>query len=249
MKKMFWLFLFLFWGSSLQAENSFHSFFYEGNRLYSEGKYKEAIEQYNRILQEKKESEALYYNLGNSYYKIGEKGKALVAYKRALKQSPRDQELRYNLRLVQSQLQDQITPQPKNRLTQSYWNLVDSLSLFEWEVLFFAFYSLVFILLGIYLLFSSKRKVSFRFLTLAASFALVVAVCFAGKSVKSAQRLAIVLAQEVQARYGPSENDAAAFVLHEGGECRVLSTQNQWVQIRLADGKMAWLPRQAVEII
>ena len=249
MRKTLWLWLFLFWGSPLLADNSLHSFFYEGNRLYSEGKVKEAIEQYNRILQEKKESSALYYNLGNSYYKIGEKGKALVAYKRALRQSPRDQELRYNLGLVQSQLKDQITPQPKNRLTQSYWNLVDSLSLFEWEVLFLAFYFLVFILLGIYLLFSSKRKVLFRFLTLTASLTLVVTVCFVGKSVKTAQRMAIVLAPEAQARYGPSENDAAAFVLHEGGECRILTTQNSWVQIRLADGKMAWLPRRAVEII
>ncbi len=249
MKKILALTLLFLSASSLQAENSLNSFFYEGNRLYSEGKYKEATEQYEFLLQKEKESPALYYNLGNSHYKMGEKGKALVAYKRALRLNPRDQELRYNLRLVQSQLKDQITPQPKNRLTQSYWNLVDSVSLFEWNILFFSFYFLIFILLAVYLLISSKRKILFRLVTFAASFALVVSACFAGKTVKNAQRVAIVLSQEVQARYGPSENDAAAFLLHEGAQCRLLTVQNSWVQIRLADGKIAWLPKQAIEII
>lgn len=249
MKKPLLIVLFLLFSFSLHAEESVQSFFYEGNRLYGEGEYQRAIDVYEAIVQKGGATAALYYNLGNSYYKLDQKGKALLFYKRALKLNPRDQELYYNIRLVKAQLKDKVVPKPENRFARTYWELVGQWSLTDWSLFCLILYLIIFVLALIHLFFRSFRKVSFRVLITFISIGILLLICWSGKYYRESLTEAIILSAEVQAHYGPSEKDAVAFTLHEGTECLILESDQEWAQIQLADGKIAWLPKKALERI
>ncbi|MGB3774489.1 MAG: SH3 domain-containing protein [Leeuwenhoekiella sp.] len=38
-----------------------------------------------------------------------------------------------------------------------------------------------------------------------------------------------------------------AFLLHEGTKVMILSTQEDWSEIRLADGKEGWIPKTDIK--
>jgi len=223
--------------------------FFEGNRLYSEGKYFEAVEKYQLALQSDKLSSALYFNLGNSYYKLKDLGNAVLFYHRALKWAPRDEELKYNLRLVESQLRDNIIPKQKNALARTYWGFVDQWTEKELVLLFFVIYFAIVLAALFKLFWVAARKNLTRLLGGLLLFWGLFVSFLVGNSIQADQFQAVVMAQEIQARYGPSEQDVAAFTLHVGTTCRILGSSEDWFQIRLADGKVAWLPNTSVEPI
>jgi len=223
--------------------------FFEGNRLYSEGKYVEAVEKYQLALQSDKLSSALYFNLGNSYYKLKDLGNAVLFYHRALKWAPRDEELKYNLRLVESQLRDSIPPKQINVLARTYWGFVDQWTEKELVRLFFIFYFAIVFIALLQLFWVAARKNQSPLLIVFLLFWGLFISFLVGKSVQANVSHAVVMEQEVQARYGPSDQDVAAFTLHVGTTCRILGSSEEWFQIRLADGKVAWLPNTSVEPI
>lgn len=248
--KKFILALFLLFLVSLPAwSQTPEAAFYEANRLYAEGEYEQAAGQYKQLLQSGIKSAPLFYNLGNALTKLGEYGQAALAYRRALKLTPRDAELRYNLRLVESRLKDQILPQAKNPLLSSYWRFVNRLTENEWLALFLASVLFLFIIAVLRLYWVPARKIWGRIFIGFSLISFIVFLFLIGKAVEAGKVEAVVTAKEVQARYGPSETDVPAFTLHEGAPCEIISPGAEWVQIRLADGKVAWLPAGALETI
>ena len=59
----------------------------------------------------------------------------------------------------------------------------------------------------------------------------------------------VVLDREVYARYGPSETETKAFLVHEGAEGRVLDDSKEWVYIALPNHNSGWIPRSSCEVI
>ncbi len=235
--------------STMSAVAQEESLFSEGNRLYAEGAFELALEQYEKVLQQGEASSALYFNLGNTAFKLDQLGQSLRYYKKSLKLDPRDPELKYNIRLLESQLKDQITPIPQNRLLQTYWKFVRSWSLDHWTRFFLIVYGLLFIFLIAHLLMRSLKKVLLRLILVNGIGCVVIALCFVGSISLYNQTNAIILSKEVPARFGPSETDALAFTLHEGTQCQLLSEKEEWAQIKLADGKIAWLPKKDLGLI
>jgi len=248
MKQSIAIVLFVLFSQATYAE-PLESNYFEGNRLYSEGKYQEAVEKYQLALQSDKVSPALYFNLGNSYYKLKELGKTILYYHRAMNLAPRDEELKYNLRLVESQLKDSIAPKQKNALARTYWGFVDQWTEKELLLLFFIFYFAIVLAAVLQLFWVPARKKLFQLLIGLFLFWGLFVSFLVGKSIQNNVAHAVVMAQVVQARYGPSDQDVAAFTLHVGTTCQILGANENWVQIRLADGKVAWLPNTSVERI
>lgn len=226
--------------------------FDEANQLYHQGKFANAIEKYETILQSGLVSAELYYNLGNAYYKAGNIGKAILNYERARRLHPNDDDILHNLQLANLMLTDRIEPIPR-LFIWDWWDGIKgtfSLSAITW--ISYIFFLLVLgsvaavMLAGTYAL----RRVGFA-AALGSSVALAIAlVIFFGK-LDDVQRsdLAIVTANITTIKNSPDPQSTDAFVLHSGVKVLITDRVNEWLKIRLADGKVGWMERTACEVI
>lgn len=66
---------------------------------------------------------------------------------------------------------------------------------------------------------------------------------------ESNNEYAIVMADVANIKSAPDNSGNDLFVLHQGLKVQVLDHVNNWEKIRLADGKIGWIPDQEVETI
>ena len=57
----------------------------------------------------------------------------------------------------------------------------------------------------------------------------------------------IVFAESSDARAEPTMGSEVAFVLHEGTKVQILSQEEAWIRVRLANGKDGWIPAEDVK--
>lgn len=223
-----------------------------GNKYYQEQKYEEAIDTYKKILSKGYESSALYYNLGNTYFRLGKLGYAILNYEKALKLSPGDEDVNYNLKIANARTVDRITELPKLFIVQWWEILITSLSLNNWALLTIVFYILLLSCIGIYLL---SRKVSlqkFAYYTGIISiviFLFTSAILISRYNYEKTRNYGILLEPSYTVKVAPDYRSNDAFVIHEGIKFIVEDHVNNWSKIRLADGKVGWLPDKVFEKI
>jgi hypothetical protein len=82
------------------------------------------------------------------------------------------------------------------------------------------------------------------FLCLLALVVLVDRAMFLGRSDE-----AVVVASITTLKNSPDPKSTDAFVLHAGVKVLVLDSINEWMMIRLPDGKIGWMERGAAETI
>ncbi|NCS89373.1 MAG: SH3 domain-containing protein [Ignavibacteria bacterium] len=59
----------------------------------------------------------------------------------------------------------------------------------------------------------------------------------------------IVVENTVTVKLSPDHKSGDAFIIHEGLKVKLEDTIDDWVKIRLPDGKVGWLQRNDLEII
>ncbi len=59
----------------------------------------------------------------------------------------------------------------------------------------------------------------------------------------------VVIAQSITVKSSPDIKSTDAFVIHEGIKVSLEDKLDNWVKIRLADGKVGWIENDAVEKI
>ncbi len=235
----------------LRAETAEQTFD-QANQAYQQGKFAEAIEKYEMILERGLLSSALYYNLGNAYFKAGNLGKAVLNYERALRLSPNDEDIQHNLQLVNLMLTDRIEPTPR-LFIWDWWDGIKgtfSLNAITWiGYLFFLLVlgSVVTIMLApSYAL----RRAGFAAALVTSLLLAITLVIFFGK-LNDVQRsdVAIVTAGITTIKNSPDPKSTDAFVLHSGVKVFITDKVNDWLKIRLADGKVGWMEQSAGEVI
>lgn len=223
--------------------------FPEANLKYQAGDFEAAAVGYEKAIASGRASGAVYYNLGNARFRLGEKGKALLAYERALKKMPRDKDLRWNLVVLQSTIPDHIEPSPENALPTTLLTLAGYITTGESAALLTLFLALWFLaaLLGFVApgaVFWAKLARPFILICLAASAGL-----FAFKWSDTRDPRVVILQKEVYARYGPSEKETKAFLLHEGAQAALQDESKDWVYIALPNKNAGWIPKRSCEVI
>ncbi len=226
--------------------------FKQGNQLYQEGKFAEAQDAYESLVKNGYGGGTLYYNLGNAYYKTGDVGRAILFYERALRLTPGDDDLRHNLRLANTVLIDKIEPTPR-LFIWDYWDVVkQSLSVPSLMWLAYAFYVLT---LGAFAFLILARTYRLRKVGLVsglvsgAVMAILIVILTARLSDLEKKDSAIVTVQIATVKNSPDSKSSDAFVLHAGAKVQITDRLSDWVQVRLADGKVGWMERSAAEVI
>jgi len=216
-----------------------------GNKFYQEQKFEDAIKIYQKIIAQGYESSALYYNIGNSYFRLGKLGYAILYYEKALKISPGDEDILYNLKVANARTVDRISELPKLFIIQWWEILITSLSLNGWAVITIIIYLLLLTSIGAYFLSRKTNLQKIAFNTGVVSiifFVISLLILIARYNHEKSTNYGILLESAYSAKVAPDEKSNDAFLIHEGIKFVVEDNVNNWSKIRLADGKIGWIP-------
>jgi tetratricopeptide (TPR) repeat protein len=194
----------------------------------------------------------LFYNLGNTYYRSGEIALAILSYERALRYIPQDEDLRHNLQLANLLITDRIEPTPRLFFLEFWDDLKNAISLQGTTWLAYLAYLLVFASLT--LLFLARTYLLKRIGMMSAVVSLflfaTLLFLFAAKLADfTEENEAIVMEPVVTVKNSPDAGSSDAFVLHSGVKVEITDSVNEWIEIRLADGKIGWIVLSGVQRI
>jgi tetratricopeptide (TPR) repeat protein len=239
-------------GGSCAIAQSPDQFYQQADSLYQQKKFAEARDLYEAIVSNGYVSGDLLYNLGNTYYRLGDLGRAILNYERARRFLPGDDDVRHNLQLANLRVVDRIEPTPRLFLWDWWDGIKGAISAQSavWLVLVF----LVFVAVAAITMMLGHaygvRKIALIG-GLVAVFFLAFTLVLAIQKIAEAERQdeAVVVAEITTVKNSPDQRSTDAFVLHAGVKVRLIDSVNDWVQIRLADGKVGWMERAAVVTI
>jgi tetratricopeptide (TPR) repeat protein len=219
------------------------------NKFYQDGNYPAAIESYQKILSQGFESGALYFNLGNTYFRSGRLGHAIFNYEKGLKLEPNDEDLSYNLKIANARTFDKITELPKLFIVSWWEGLVTAFSVSGWTfIVVIVFWALVASLA--FYFFSNKarlQRISFLSSSISLSILIIVVVILAARiSREATTNYGILVEQTYSAKVSPDTRSNDAFVIHEGIKFAIDDQLNDWAKIRLIDGKVGWVQKNAL---
>jgi tetratricopeptide (TPR) repeat protein len=226
--------------------------FTKANELYRGGKYAEAIHAYEEIVSNGYESPALYYNLGNAYYKAGEYPAAILNYERARRLSPDDEDILHNLRLANLRIIDKIEPVPRLFFLEWWESFIGSESASGWgNIAIVTLWVSVMLLAGYRL---SRGPAAQRAFLLSGAAAVAISVfAFMAGGIQAGREssggAAILFTPSVSVKSAPDSQSTDIFVIHEGVKVDLLDSVGEWRKIRLADGKIGWLPMSDLKVI
>ncbi len=220
-----------------------------GNQYYHNGQYDAAIQTYQKILSQGFESGPLYYNLGNAYFKSGKLGWAIYNYEKGLKLDPNDDDLAYNLKIANSRTFDKIQELPKLFIVSWWEGLITAFSVTGWSIIVIIFYLALIGSVATYLL--VRRSFFQRIAFMSGSISLAVLLLtlvflFARVGREASTNYGILLSPTYSVKISPDSKSSDAFIIHEGIKFSLEDNVNDWVKIRLADGKVGWIQRDAL---
>lgn len=220
-------------------------------KQYTEKQYREASESYAELLQYGT-SASLYYNYANALFKSGELGKAILNYERALKLDPKNEDINFNLQYANNAKTDKIEPIEPFFAQQWIRSIGRVTTANGWAYISICSFIATLILALIYLFgkHTAVRKVAF-FSTL---FTLLLTICSMSYAFSSKRDIehrtdAIVLSGSVSVKSSPDDSGTEVFVIHEGTKVNIRTTVGEWIEIKIADGNLGWIPSADVEII
>ncbi|MEN8120361.1 MAG: tetratricopeptide repeat protein [Bacteroidota bacterium] len=250
-KKITWLFILniaLIINSYAQTD-SLYSIIKQGNKAYTESNFEQAITNYEQVIKSGYSASELYYNLGNAYYRKLDYKSAILNYERALLLAPDDENILTNLEFSRNHIQDRIEEIPEFFFFKWVDSLVNIFSSKAWSVISITGF-ILFLFLAILFLFSRTiiiRKLSFL---LSILFLFLSALSFYSGLVQNkkltSHNNAIVFTSSVTVKSAPTSSGTDLFIIHEGLKVKILDSTEGWKEIQLSDGKIGWLPEDAV---
>ena len=214
------------------------SLFVSANSDYAKQEYNAAIKKYNLILSSNLESPELYYNLANSFFKINEIHQAIYYYEKALKIKPDFDDAKENLEICNLQLIDKIEEIPELMITSLYNNIINFLSLKNWIYLTLIFIWVSLIIFS-YNSFVKKNKKSVLYLVIFSFFLFFITIKKYNQNINIKE--AIIYSSVINVMSAPSEQSTNLFSLHIGTKVKIEDQIENWVNIRIANGKKGWV--------
>lgn len=224
----------------------------QGNSYYASEEYQKAIDSYQRVLEQRKESAALYFNMGNAFFRLNKLPEAVLYYEKAKLLAPNDREIQENLEMARSLTGDEIEAVPEFFLTRWRKAVMNWMHADTWGIMSLTAFLLMLVAAGFVVTGRSAQAKRLAF-SLGVVLLLVAGVSFslghAQKNRIQAHDTAIVFSPSVTVRSAPSSSGTSLFVLHQGTKVRIQETTEKWYEIRIANGEVGWLKKEAVRRI
>lgn len=197
-------------------------------------------------------SATLQYNLGNTFFRLGDRGRAILHYRRGLAIEPGHAALRANLDYVRGQVTPLVAAPPASAFwrTLLFWHYDTSLS--RRFVAAVALATAGWLGLLVLVLRRGPRRPA-PLVALAVLLAACGAIS-AGSVIwqlraERRQPAAVIVAGEPVLRLGRGESYEPAMrePLGSGVELQILSERLDWLEVRLSNGHVGWVPASGVE--
>jgi len=228
------------------------SVYHRAGKAYDTGNYEEALALYRQLNEQGLEAADLYYNMGNAAFRSNKLGFAILYYEKALKLDPRHEEAESNLEYVSMYREDQLESVPEFFLRSWFNSLVLLLPLKTWSILSI---TLFLILLSGILLYIFGQRLVFKKsgFTLAVASLIIFIISFSATMRRHHALVdpdkAIVVSPSVVVKSSPSQSGNELFILHEGTRVSTDEEVGEWVEIKISDGRIGWIPVNTLKMI
>ena len=220
----------------------------QAGEYYRNGEFDKAIRIYEELISDGYQGTSLYFNLANSYYRVGKLGYAILNFERALKTSPSDEDVKHNLAFANLSTVDRIQPLPTFFLFEWWETLLTSLSVNGWTYLAYFFFIVLLLLITLYFFaktVSQQKIILFSGLANLVLLLLIVSLLVVKINREQTHISGVIIGQSITVKNSPDEKSTDAFVIHEGLKVKLEDRLDNWVKIRLADGKVGWVENDA----
>jgi tetratricopeptide (TPR) repeat protein len=218
--------------------------FAKATQAYSSSRFQEAITGYEALVRSGDWSANLFYDLGNAYFRVGDLGRAILNYERALALERHHPEAKANLQIARDQARAlELTARPIERVLR--FASVNQFAIAAAIALWVAAFSLV------HLLFAQRQHAGAIALSSLSLF-IFASAAFASYRLENGthgKALAIVIANDVEARLATADNAHSVLALPPGSEIEILSTRGDWFYAALPNNLRGWLPAKSAELV
>ncbi len=223
--------------------------FEQANAAYKAKNYALAATMYDDIIKKGIVDANVFYNAGNAYFKNHELGKAILNYERA-KRLSNDDDIDVNLRIANIKTVDKIETLPQLAIITWWQKSSTFLPMTTLSWLLIASCWLLALSIAGYLLLSSEFKSLFIISAITSVIIglLLFALASTNRTVAN-EKYAIIIPSNISVKSAPDESGTDLFVLHEGVKVKLLKENEDWLNIRIADGKVGWCKKNDAEII
>lgn len=226
--------------------------FQEANTLYKEAKYSDALNVYNSLVSKGVSSPELYFNLGNTHYKLNNTAQSIYNFEKALQLNPKDETIKQNLAFANNMRIDAIEVLPEIGYTKYFNKFSSVLSTHYWAILSIIF-SVLFVVVVLFYYFSNRANYKRLYFILSGAFIILCLFSLSIAQYKSNnidnKRYAIVFAKESKVKTESNFKSEDAFLLHEGTKVLVTSMTENWLNIKLTDGKTGWILKKDLKFL
>lgn len=219
--------------------------FLKANEAYVNSEFTAAVSYYEDIISSGIINGTIFYNLGNSYLKTGETGKAILNYRKAELFSPRDEDLQANLKYAYGLVIDNIECRELVSFLEDFCFWYSNLNVYELSYFFLALNLLFWSLAAMRLFYKGEILKIICYLNI---FLITVIGSSAGLKIyrHNFVKKGVITSKEVLVRSGSTISGTVLFKLHDGTEFEWIEANEEWVKIRLCDGKKGWVQRKVV---
>lgn len=233
-------------GLAAQAQD-LDSLFVQANKSYQQEDYLNALEMYMEIENQNVVSGELFYNMANVYYKTNKVAHAIYYYNKALSIEPNNKDILFNLEFAKRMTLDNIEELPKSVSQKFREFVVLKFTYNTWAIISVSFAFLFALLFLLYHFSYSTGLKRIYFITSGITIILVsLSLLFSYQNYRyvTSTRMAIIFVQQSQVKSAPTKSSEVNFELHEGTKVFVLESLDNWVKIKIADGKMGWIEEE-----
>jgi len=216
--------------------------FAKANQDFAQGHFKEAITGYEALVRAGQWNANLFYDLGNAYFRTRDFGRAILNYERALALDNHHPEATANLQIARDEARAlELRPTRLERYLQ--FASINQYTIAAVVALWLGIFGIVAVI------FARRRSAALISLSILSLLVCAIAVwaIHTLDNGSEGRGLAIVTANDVQARLATADTANSVLALPPGSEIKILSTRGDWMYAALPNDLRGWIQTKNAE--